>query len=201
MGKIIKRGAEAEILEVKVRGKKAVEKHRLKKGYRCGELDEKIRFERTKSESGLLHRAKTLGIRTPAIISIDREKKSIYMELIDGKKAKDVIRGNFELCREIGKSIAVLHSSSLIHGDLTTDNILVEGDGRVVFIDFGLGFYSHKDEDKAVDLINLKKTLLAGDPALTKEWAEILGMYSRESRAGNSMEKKLAEIEKRARYA
>lgn len=197
MGKIIKRGAEAEILEVKVRGKKAVEKHRLKKGYRCGKLDEKIRLERTKSESGLLHRAKTLGIRTPAIISIDPEKKSIYMELIHGKKAKDVIKGNFELCREIGKSIAVLHSSSLIHGDLTTDNILVQG-GGVVFIDFGLGFYSHKGEDKAVDLINLKKTLLAGDPTLTKEWAEVMKAYNTES--GIDISKKLAEIEKRARY-
>jgi len=199
MAKTIKRGAEAEILETMVRGKKAVEKHRLKKGYRNQALDEKIRHERTKSESGLLHRAKTLGIRTPAILSVDPEKKSIYMELIEGKKAKDVIKGNLGLCREIGKSVAVLHSSQLIHGDLTTDNILVEEGGRVVFIDFGLGFYSDKEEDKAVDLINLKKTLLAGDPSLTAEWAEIMKAYNSES--GHDISKKLAEIEKRARYS
>ena len=199
MQKVIKRGAEAEILATEILGKKAVEKHRLKKGYRNEALDKKIRYERTKSESGLLHRAKTLGIRTPAILSVDPEKKSIYMELINGKKAKDVIKGNLELCGKIGRSISVLHSSSLIHGDLTTDNILVEEGEGIVFIDFGLGFYSDKEEDKAVDLINLKKTLLAGDPSLTKEWAEIMKAYGKES--GKDIGKKLSEIEKRARYA
>lgn len=198
-GKVIKRGAEAEILAIKLWNEEAVEKHRLSKGYRCKELDEKIRLERTKSESGLLHRAKVLGIRTPSILSIDPEKKSIFMELIEGKKAKDVIKGNVELCMEIGRKIAIMHSSSLIHGDLTTDNILVENDS-IVFIDFGLGFYSDKEEDKAVDLINLKKTLLAGNPTLTREWSEIMKAYNAESGIGKRMEKKLAEIEKRARY-
>lgn len=199
-GDIIKRGAEAEILAIEFRGEQAVEKHRLSKGYRCKQLDEKIRLERTKSECLLLHRAKALGIRTPTILCIDTDKKSIFMEFISGKKAKNIIKGNLELCREIGKKIAVMHSSSMIHGDLTTDNILVDSAG-IVFIDFGLGFYSDKDEDKAVDLINLKKTLLAGDLTLTKEWSEIIKAYSGKSSAGKRIEKRLKEIEKRARYA
>ena len=198
VGKLIKRGAEAEILETSLLDKKSIEKHRLSKGYRCKKLDERIRLERTKSEAGLLHRTKGLGIRTPAIYSIDLKKKSIFMELINGKKAKDVIKGNLRLCREIGKKIALLHSSSLIHGDLTTDNILVENNS-VVFIDFGLGFYSSKEEDRAVDLLNLKKTLLAGDPTLAKEWNEIMKGYTTTS--DKSIGKKISEVEKRARYA
>jgi len=195
VGKEIKRGAEAEILEVEFNGVKAVEKHRLSKGYRCKELDEKIRSERTKSESGLLHKAKKFGIRTPLILAVDSEKKSIFEEFIDGKNAKEYIKGNLKLAREIGEKIAVLHENAIIHGDLTTDNILVD-DGNVVFIDFGLGFYSHKDEDKAVDLINLKKTLLAGDASLEKEWAQIMKAYNSEK-----MERKIEEVEKRARYS
>jgi len=193
--KQIKCGAEAEILECELFGESSVEKHRLKKGYRCNKLDEKIRSERTKSEAGLLHKAKKLGIRTPLILEVNAEKKSIYLEKITGKKAKEEIKGNFELCKVIGKNIALLHSNSLIHGDLTTDNILV-ADNKPVFIDFGLGFYSTKDEDKAVDLINLKKTLLAGDATLTKEWDEVMIGYS-----SKKIEEKMKEIEKRARYA
>lgn len=198
MEKVIKRGAEAKILKVEFRGKKAVEKHRLSKGYRCKKLDKKIRLERTKNESNLLHKAKQAGIRTPLILAIDTEKKSIFMELIKGKKAKDVIKGNIELCRAIGKRIALLHSASIIHGDLTTDNILVE-ENNAAFIDFGLGFYSHKKEDRAVDLINLKKTLLAGDHSLKKEWKKIINAYNKQSKEKN-IEKRIEEIEKRARY-
>jgi len=195
LDKEIKRGAEAEILEAKFRGEKAIEKHRLSKGYRCRELDEKIRSERTKSEAGLLHKAKKSGIRTPLILAVDAEKKSIFEEFIRGKNAKESIKGNAKLAGEIGKKIAVLHSNSIIHGDLTTDNILVD-DGTVVFIDFGLGFYSHKDEDKAVDLINLKKTLLAGDASLKKEWKQVMKAYN-----SKKMERKIKEVEKRARYS
>ncbi len=193
--KVIKMGAEAEILLAEFRGKKSIEKHRLAKGYRNRELDAKIRLERTKGEAGLLHKAKGLGIRTPAILSVDSKKKSLFLEKISGKKAKELIKGNSWLCREIGKSIARLHSAQIIHGDLTTDNILVDGKS-VVFIDFGLGFYSGKGEDKAVDLINLKKTLLAGDRSLEKEWKEILKAYG-----SKETEKKILEAEKRARYA
>jgi len=195
LGKEIKRGAEAEILEAEFNGEKAIEKHRLNKGYRCKELDDKIRSERTKSEAGLLHKAKKFGIRTPLILAVNLEKKSIFEEYVEGKNAKESIKGNAKLAREIGKKIAVLHSNAIIHGDLTTDNILVDN-GRIVFIDFGLGFYSHKDEDKAVDLINLKKTLLAGDASLEKEWKQIMSAYNSEK-----IERKIEGVEKRARYS
>lgn len=197
--KLIKRGAEAEIMQVRLLGKECIEKHRLPKGYRCNELDEKIRLERTKNEAKLLHRAKELGIHTPAIISVDLEKKSIFMEFIKGKKAKDIIKGNLALCREIGKNIALLHSASLVHGDLTTDNILVKN-GNITFVDFGLGFNSDKEENRAVDLLNLKKTLLAGDSTLAIEWTEILNGYISITK-NKSIEKKIQEVEERARYA
>jgi Kae1-associated kinase Bud32 len=199
-GKAIARGAEAEIIEAGLHRAKAIEKHRLAKGYRCRKLDEKIRLERTRLEAMLLHRAKSAGVRTPLVLAVDQEKKSIFMEFVEGKNAKFAIKGNLKLCREIGKQIAALHSASIIHGDLTTDNILATGKGGIVFIDFGLGFNSKKEEDKAVDLINLKKTLLAGDASLKKEWNAILKAYT----AGGDCKGiagKIEEIEKRGRYS
>ncbi|MFH1234574.1 MAG: KEOPS complex kinase/ATPase Bud32 [Candidatus Diapherotrites archaeon] len=199
-GKAIARGAEAEILEIELGGGKAAEKHRLAKGYRCRELDEKIRLERTRLEAMLLHRAKGAGVRTPLVLAVDPEKKSIFMEFVEGKNAKFAVKGNLKLCREIGKQIAALHSADIIHGDLTTDNILATGKADIVFIDFGLGFNSKKEEDKAVDLINLKKTLLAGDASLKKEWNAILKAYVA---CGGSREiaGKIEEIERRGRYS
>ncbi|MEM0359846.1 MAG: KEOPS complex kinase/ATPase Bud32 [Candidatus Diapherotrites archaeon] len=197
--KAIAKGAEAEIISLKLQEKNAIEKHRLSKGYRCKELDEKIRTERTRLEALLLHRAKKAGVRTPLLFAVDSEKKSLFMEFIKGKKAKSKIKGNQWLCREIGRKIAAMHSSDIIHGDLTTDNIIVSGK-QVVFIDFGLGFNSSKEEDKAVDLINLKKTLLAGNASLKKEWNTILKAYVATT-GEKKISEKIAQIEKRGRYA
>ena len=46
---------------------------------------------------------------------------------------------------------------SIIHGDLTTSNMILEKE--IKFIDFGLSFFSTKDEDKAVDLHLFRQAL------------------------------------------
>ena len=69
---------------------------------------------------------------------------------------KDVI--DEDLSFKVGEKISKLHSADIIHGDITSSNIMLQND-NLVFIDFGLGRYSDLDEDKAVDLLVLKKSL------------------------------------------
>ncbi len=151
--KIIQQGAEAKILLMD----NQIVKDRIPKSYRLKELDEKIRSRRTRSEAKLLEKA-TKVIFTPRVIEVDEKNSKIIMEFVKGKRLSDYLN-NFSLSkqlgtmREIGMLTGILHANDIIHGDLTTSNmILNEETGRVFFIDFGLSFISKKIEDKAVDL-------------------------------------------------
>lgn len=197
--KLIRQGAEAKLFKTSWHGLSAVKKLRIKKSYRDEKLDSRVRLMRTKIEAVLLHKAKILGIRTPTIFAADLEKSELLVEYIDGIKAKECIRKNIALCKKIAKDIATLHNAGVIHGDLTLDNIIVLN-RRPVFIDFGLGFYSHKIEDKATDMLNLKKSILALKPELERECEAIMRYYSRYAHKGREILKRMQHIESRARY-
>ncbi|MEK6898391.1 MAG: RIO1 family regulatory kinase/ATPase [Nanoarchaeota archaeon] len=119
---ILCRGAEAVI----ILEDNAVIKERARKSYRLKELDEKIRKQRTKSETKLLEKASKI---IPVPIPIKSENYSIIMPFIDGKKLSAHL-DNFsmekqkEICKQIGDSVAKLHDSNIIHGDLTTSNMI-----------------------------------------------------------------------------
>ena len=104
-------------------------KRRAKKGYRINELDDKLRKQRTRKEAKLLERARKF-INVPAVKKSDDNKMEIEMEFISGLKLSenlDNLKNWKEVCLEIGKNIAKLHDADIIHGDLTTSNmILVE---------------------------------------------------------------------------
>ena len=158
--KIIQRGAEALILL----DKNEVIKKRIKKSYRLPEIDEEIRKLRTRSEGKLIEKAGKFAM-VPHLKKVDEKAKEITMEFINGKKLSDNLDGfdlqkQKEICDQIGKSIAKIHDADIIHGDLTTSNMILKGN-EIYFIDFGLGFHSHKTEDKAVDLHLLKQALEA----------------------------------------
>ena len=65
----------------------------------------------------------------------------------------------------IASTLATLHDGGLVHGDLTTSNMLLrqneDGKRDLVLIDFGLSFNSTLAEDKAVDLYVLERALLS----------------------------------------
>ena len=89
----------------------------------------------------------------------------IIMPFINGKKLSEhldefPLTKQKQICKQIGKSIAKLHKNNIIHGDLTTSNMILK-DNKTYFIDFGLGFISQRYEDKAVDLHLLKQALEA----------------------------------------
>ena len=199
-GKIIQRGAEAVLSQTDYLGQTVLEKHRLKKGYRNPELDHQIRWERTKTEALLLHKAKQAGVRTPVILKVDRQNAKITMELLPGKRLKEVLnQRRLDYCFQLGKNIGRLHKNNLIHGDLTTSNVMVQGKDMAL-IDFGLGFQSAKLEDKATDLLVLKKTFTATHCQIReKGWAKILEGYLK-TNPDKRVAKQLPAIEKRGRY-
>ena len=197
--KIIQQGAEAVILLEKNK----IIKKRKKKSYRIPEIDDRIRRQRTRSEAKLLTKASKL-ISIPKIIKVDQETKEIIMPFIDGKKLSDYLdkfplKKQKEVCKLIGESTAKLHDADIIHGDLTTSNMILKNK-KVYFIDFGLGFISHKFEDKAVDLHLLKQALEAKH---FKNWEilfrEVLKGYSKSKNSEIVLER-LNKVEKRGRY-
>ena len=192
---IVGRGAEA-ILK---REKDHLEKERVKKSYRLKEIDDEIRKSRTRREASLIRASRRIGVNVPAII--DENKETITMEFLDGKRIKDVINENNceELCTRIAYYIALLHKNDIIHGDLTTSNMMFK-DNEIYFIDFGLGFKSSRIEDRASDLYLLKQVLESTHFSIAdKAWKIILKAYQQNYQDKRVMET-LKKIEKRRRY-
>ncbi|MCX6800988.1 MAG: KEOPS complex kinase/ATPase Bud32 [Candidatus Diapherotrites archaeon] len=198
--KFRKIGAEAVLTEKIFMGKKAVSKRRLKKKYRNGALDSAIRKKRTRAEAKLI-RAGAPIVRVPSIFNVDEADAEILMEFIEGKRLKEVVEKRGSLCTLAGKEIRKLHDCGIIHGDLTTSNIIVVagakgGKNGLCLVDFGLGFFSNKIEDKATDLIVFKKTFNATHSGLRDGWALVMKGYA----PNEEMNSKMNAIEKRARY-
>ncbi|WP_407409816.1 bifunctional N(6)-L-threonylcarbamoyladenine synthase/serine/threonine protein kinase [Methanobrevibacter sp.] len=190
---LIAKGAESNIVKSGYLGEKAVLKDRIVKNYRIPEIDNKIRRARCKLEAKLLSDAKRAGVVTPVLYDVDLENKSILMEEIDGVMVKDII--DEDLAFRMGENISRLHEADIIHGDITTSNIMLRDD-QLVFIDFGLGRHSNLDEDKAVDLLVLKKSLQSIDYNLAVRYFDcVLKGYGNESIINT-----ISDIESRGRY-
>ncbi len=201
-GKLLQQGAEAKIFLNEERN--LIIKDRIKKSYRIKELDEKIRKQRTKSERKLLEKACRI-INAPNPFPL-KEFSKIEMPYIKGKKLSECLDSFIpekqrKICEIIGQEIAKLHKADIIHGDLTTSNmIFVEEKNAIFFIDFGLGFISKKIEDKAVDLHLLKQALEARHFIYWKIlFSEILKGYENCPEAKKVFER-LNDVEKRGRY-
>ena len=201
MSKIISRGAEAIILEDKEGKKDIVKKQRIKKSYRIPEIDEKLRKYRTRTEARIIEKLQNI-INVPKIIKIDENLREIDMEFIDGKKLSDHLDNLADkeaVCRQIGEQIAKLHDLGIIHGDLTTSNIILK-DNKVYFIDFGLSFMSSSIEDKAVDLHLLRQALEAKH---FKYWHILFSSVKegyKKSKHFDEVMKRFEKVEKRGRY-
>ena len=197
MSRELKLGAEARI----ILKDKVVIKERIKKSYRLAQIDSVLRKERTSAEAGLLQKAARAQANVPKVLKVDKENNTIEMEFIEGTLIDKVI--DERLAKELGKEIAVLHDNSIIHGDLTTSNILVkqESQARVYFIDFGLGSFSDSVEEKAMDLHVLKEAIEANHPEKADKLNKaIIESYRQNSKKAGEVLERLAGIEKRGRY-
>lgn len=206
MARIIKKGAEANLYQIKWFGRPAISKVRCRKKYRLAKLDRKIRQQRTVKEATIIHKARLSSVSVPIIYHVNPDKGEIIMEMIDGINLNDYLNNdnyNSELFKDIGEMIGKLHSNGIIHGDLTTSNIIIRNN-KIYLIDFGLSMFSDRTEDQGVD-IKLIKALLQSlhDPIAKKAFKAILQGY-RNSIGDNETEevlKVVKEIERRGRYA
>ena len=205
---LIKKGAEASLYLAEWHGKKVVIKKRLPKKYRLPELDERIRTYRTVHEPRLMHEAKKAGVPTPIIFLVNVKKATIIMQFIEGKLVKQLLENVSEsqrlnLCTKIGQSIGRLHSSGIIHGDLTTSNMIQTSQGKVFFVDFGLGEKSKELEARGVDLHLMKRTLQSTHFRFAEEcFNTVVKGYSEILDAGTAKKvlAKIKQIERRGRY-
>jgi TP53 regulating kinase-like protein len=205
---LMKKGAEANLYLGDWHGRKVIMKERLPKKYRQPALDWQIRTYRTIHEPQLMHEAKKAGVPTPTLFLIDDKKATIIMQYIEGKQVKQLLSEvsgseRQRLCRGIGRLIGKLHMFGLIHGDLTTSNMILRSDGNIFFVDFGLGEKTAELEARGVDLHLMKRALqsthfqFARDcfESVVKGYADVLGVE-----AAKNVLDKIREIEKRGRY-
>jgi TP53 regulating kinase-like protein len=205
---LLKKGAEASLYLADWQGRRVVIKERLPKKYRPAELDEKIRGYRTAHEPQLMHEAKKAGVPTPTIFLVDMKNAAITMEFVEGKQVKQLLgsiskKERQELCFKIGELIGKMHKHGLIHGDLTTSNMILDVEGKIFLVDFGLGEKNAELEARGVDLHLMKRALQSTHYQFAEEcFKSVMRGYSAvfgAEETGKVLEK-IVEIERRGRY-
>ena len=194
--KLIAQGAESRLFLVKGR----IVKDRFRKTYRIKEIDDRLRKSRTKREAKVLEKLQKIKFPVPKLIKNNKLDK-LEIQYIKGKLIKNILNNNncIKLSKEIGEKVAILHNNDIIHGDLTTSNMILNKE--IYFIDFGLSFFSHKIEDKAVDLHLLKEALESKHSKIwEKSYKAALESYTKNAVDGNDVLKRIKVVEKRGRY-
>lgn len=200
---LIKRGAEAVLRLTEWRGRKAVEKSRVVKGYRDAGLDAELRASRIKTEVRLFREARRLGVPVPIVYDVDLEENKITMEFVEGPTVKEVITSGLDgldrVCHQIGHLVARLHAGDLVHGDLTTSNMILSGD-RLYLVDFGLGEKTIEVEAKGVDLHLFREAFQSAHSERIELFSSFLEGYREAFEGADEVIAKMREIERRGRY-
>ncbi len=198
MRTIVGEGAEAVIL----RKGNVLEKVRQEKKYRLREIDIPLRKFRTRREAKVLETLGKVQFPAPRLLGMDDTKMVVTMEEVSGEKIRDILelRDYRMISAAIGERLAELHNLGVIHGDLTTSNMILTKDGDIAFIDFGLSFFSRKIEDRAVDLHLLRTAL---ESKHYKVWEDcfngILNRYKGTADQADAVVARLEEVEARGR--
>jgi len=178
---------------------KSVDKERVKKNYRHEDIDSTLRKTRTRKESKVLKDLEKYGF-TPRLLK--QKDSDIIMEYIDGTQLKKLLDKKPELATLIGKNLTLMHDLNIIHGDLTTSNMILTGKDKsqkLFFIDFGLSFNSSKIEDKAVDIHLFKQALESKHfRVYDKAYKAFLNEYNPKQK--KEILERLETVEQRGRY-
>ena len=121
----------------------------------------------------------------------------LEIEFIDGEKVRDYLEktSDVKVCRQIGELTEKMHGAGIVHGDLTTSNLILKGK-KVYLIDLGLGDFSSRVEDKAVDLHLFKECLVSKHHKIWEScWKSFLEGYK-----GKEVLERLRVVESRGRY-
>jgi Kae1-associated kinase Bud32 len=197
--KLITRGAEAELYK----DNNFIIKKRVKKGYRIPEIDMPLRKFRTKREAKVLDKALLLGLPVPHVEYCDSDLCELKLEEIQGPKLRDYLNENncAKLSKKIGNIIGLFHNNNIIHGDLTTSNMIFNvTEKKLYLIDFGLSFFSDKVEDRAVDIHLFRRALESKHNLIwSKSFKSFLSGYKSSSDNYEIVVKRLEQVENRGR--
>jgi len=170
-------------------------KRRIRKRYRIKEIDERMR-ERTRREARIISEARRKGIPTPVILDIF--DYTLVMERIEGNLVGEVITPR--ISERIGELVGILHRNGIIHGDLTTSNLILGSDNILYLIDFGLSTFDSSIEARGVDVHVFFQSL----SATCESWKELkesfIKGYTRTLPDAPQVLTRVSEIEQRGRY-
>ncbi|MGH0166796.1 UNVERIFIED_CONTAM: hypothetical protein FKN15_066031 [Acipenser sinensis] len=184
-----------------------MQKKNTEKPIHSSNLAKRYRF------STLLQSKQPRGIAAPVVYFVDYTTHCIFLEEIAGSvTVRDYIHSTSKtdteklhsLAERMGQILAKMHEEDVIHGDLTTSNMLlrtaVEGGSLdLVLIDFGLSYISALPEDKGVDLYVLEKAFLSTHPNTESVFETLLKSYTVSSKKSAPVIKKLDEVRLRGR--
>jgi bifunctional N6-L-threonylcarbamoyladenine synthase / protein kinase Bud32 len=174
------------------------EKRRVSKRYRVPALDTRLIAERTRAEARLIHAARKGGVPTPVMSDITDD--TIVMEQVAGRLLTHDL--SEDTLREAGRMVGRLHAAGIMHGDLTTSNLILrERDGKCVMIDFGLALVTQEIEQRGVDIHVLFQTLGSTAPGRSDELkAAFTEGYGETFAGAGEVIAREHEIELRGRY-
>jgi len=120
----------------------------------------------------LVHEARlAASLRHPAFVKVhavedDGAGQFIVMELVHGRTLKQILQEGIVpvstalgWISQIAEAMRDAHASGLVHGDIKPSNIMVEDDGRVRILDFGLAL---RHDALATETVSLGTTASTG---------------------------------------
>ncbi len=188
-------GAEAVIYKTMFMSESAILKRRIEKSYREPSIDSALRRQRTKNEARALAASANAGVPSPTVFLVTEyeilmsEMKGVMLSKRDMKSGKE----RRSIMHEIGHIAAELHNARVAHGDFTPANIIVSG-GHAAVIDFGLATMLPTAEDKAMDLVLMKRAVAKDDYHI------IESSYRKRCADAAKVIRRLNSIERRGRY-
>ena len=189
-------GAEAEVWSGTWLGRPAVRKQRRTRAWRHPDLDHRLGHRRMMSEARLMVRMHRAGIAVPALYDLDPSAGIMVMELMPGRPLIDELRdgalpASFKqtALSSTGAAIRNVHRLAITHGDLSTNNVLINEDGHATLIDFGLAAVDYEVERFGIDLHVVDEILGASHPDIDGGIESLLAGYTaEEGRQGPPME-------------
>lgn len=173
----------------------------------------------------------------PAVLGGDWDAGWLVLEFVEGGTVRGVLdrwvervvsegRGEegeeeiLGLMNRIGRAVGRLHEIGIVHGDLTTSNLMLRPPppspstspnsasddsslaGDIILIDFGLATQSSRqmaEEDRAVDLYVLERAFAATHPSAEGLFREVLRAYGESYKGAQKTLRKLEGVRLRGR--
>ena len=162
--KMIHQGAEATVFSGYWMGEKAIFKKRNHRSYRHSDLDRRLTRQRLSVEVRVLRKLHSTTVSSPSLFDVDIDEGWIILSEVEGVTLYESLlngESNIEQIKKFGGLIRQLHELGISHGDLTTHNVMINDEGELTLIDFGLSKISPEIEHLGLDLQVLHECLNA----------------------------------------